>query len=97
MNRTLLDKVRAMIKKAGMLKQYWGETIIHAANLHNRTASSTLKMRTPHGALLRKKPDNSYLRIFGCAAYTHLHKEIRHGKMGDRTVAGIYIGTQNEL
>ena len=43
MNRTLLNKTRAMLKCAGLSKSYWGEALLHATYIYNRTIANSLK------------------------------------------------------
>lgn len=91
MNRTLLNKTRSMLKCAGMSDGWWGEALLHATHLYNRTVTKVLKQRTPFEALLDAKPVNSNLRVFGCEVYVHVHKEQGRGKLGDRGKRGVLL------
>lgn len=48
LNRTLLEKVRAMLHAAGPPKNLWGEALKHAVWLKNRTSSKAIGGRTPY-------------------------------------------------
>ncbi|KAL0318336.1 UNVERIFIED_CONTAM: Retrovirus-related Pol polyprotein from transposon TNT 1-94 [Sesamum angustifolium] len=64
MNRTLLEKVRCMLISSGLPKSFWGEALITAAYLINRSPSVPLNGKIPELCL-------SSLRVFGCSAFVH--------------------------
>lgn len=78
MNRTLLDKVRALLKEAGMPDRFWGEAARHAAYLYNRSASRVLGMITPYESFFGKPPKIHNIRVFGIQAYSHIHRRIEN-------------------
>jgi hypothetical protein len=69
MNRTLMDKTRALLIQANLPKQLWGEAISAAIYLFNRTPNSTLSFKTPFELAFGKKPDISEIRIWGSLIY----------------------------
>lgn len=71
MNRTLLDKVGYMMLKFGLLKVLWGEAYITIAYIVNRTPSSALEGKTLAEKWSGKLLNYSYLKVFGCIAYSH--------------------------
>ncbi|KAL2505571.1 Reverse transcriptase Ty1/copia-type domain-containing protein [Abeliophyllum distichum] len=52
-------------------KVLWGETVMTASYIGNRTPLSAIDGKTPKQQWPRKFPDYSHLRTFGCAAYSH--------------------------
>lgn len=94
MNRILLDKVTAMLKEADLPNAYWGEAMCHAAYLYNRTTSVTMKGRTPHECLFGTPPSLKNLKIFECAAYTHIHKTNKRSEVNDHSEQGIFLGIE---
>ena len=48
MNRTILDKVRCMMFSSGVRKVLWGEVVMTAVYIINRTPTSALDGRTPY-------------------------------------------------
>lgn len=66
-----------MIKVAKMREGFWGEALNHAVFLHNRTVTRTLQKLTANEPLLGFIPDNSRIKIFGCAAYDNLYMVTR--------------------
>jgi transposase InsO family protein len=43
MNRTLTEKARAIVHSAGLNKRFWGEAVLTAAYLVNRSPSKAIK------------------------------------------------------
>ena len=90
LNRTLLEKVRAMLQDAGVNKILWGEALICANYVRNRSPVSGLST-TPLEMFSGYKPDVSHLRVFGCTAFAHVPKKLR-SKLDAVAVKGIMVG-----
>jgi transposase InsO family protein len=71
LNRTLLERIRALTHASGLPKSLWGEALRHAAWLKNRTATCALDGKTPFEALYGRPPDLSTLRIWGSQVWVH--------------------------
>jgi transposase InsO family protein len=71
LNRTLLERVRALTHTSGLPKSLWGEALRHAAWLKNRTATRALDGKTPYEAVYGQSPDLSDLRRWGCTTWVH--------------------------
>ena len=97
MNRTLLNKTRALLKGASMAKGYWGEALRHATYVFNRTSTKSLQGKSPHEVLWGDVPDNSQLRVFGCRANVFVHQEQKRGKLGDRSELGVLLAHRNGM
>lgn len=92
MNRTLLEKSRAMIQDAGLPKSMWGEAVLTAAYVTNRSPTAALKeKKTPFEAWYRKKPNIDKMRVFGSVAHTWIPKEKRT-KLDPRSEKNILVG-----
>lgn len=89
MNRTLVEKTRALLTDAQMNKSFWGEAVRTAAYLTNRSPTDTVQ-RTPFENWTSKKPDLSRLQIFGCNAYTRNLTHLK--KLDDRCRKCIFVG-----
>jgi transposase InsO family protein len=92
MNRTLMDKTRAMLLDGNVDKKLWSEAIGAAAYVINRSPTNALKgNKTPAELWYGEKPDVRKLRVFGCDAYRFIPKEKR-GKLDARSEKLIMVG-----
>ncbi|RLU16796.1 hypothetical protein DMN91_010864 [Ooceraea biroi] len=89
LNRTLLDKARAMIFDSGLQKEMWGEAIRAAVYILNTTPTESLKV-TPYQLWNGEKPDLSNCRVFGCEAFA---KELGNlKKLDERSKQFTFVG-----
>jgi hypothetical protein len=66
LNRTILEKVHAMLHASGLPRNLWGEAVKHAVWLKNRTSTcSLLGNVTPYELAFEMRPDMSGLHTFG--------------------------------
>ena len=94
LNRTLVEATRAMLLDAKLPKSFWAEAISTAVYLRNRSTTSTVKGMTPHQAWFGQKPGVKHLRVFGCAAYTHIPRDER-GKLDSKSKKCSLLGYGN--
>ena len=88
MNRTLLDKVRAMLATSGVSKEFWAEALHTTTYLVNRSPSTAIEFKTPMEMWTGAKPNLSNLKSFGCSAFAH-HRD---SKLGVRALRCIFLG-----
>jgi hypothetical protein len=95
-NRTLVEMARCMLHHSGLDYAFWGEAIMTAAYLRNRSPTAALggKM-TPWEVFTSQKPDLSHLRTFGCVAYAHIPQQQRH-KLEQKALKCIMVGYSTE-
>ncbi|GIL57455.1 hypothetical protein Vafri_12688 [Volvox africanus] len=93
LNRTLLEKTRAMLAESGLPQKLWGEAMATANRLRNISPIVGAKV-TPYEAFTGTKPDVGYLRTFGCAAYAHVPKEKRN-KLQPVSRKGVLVGYES--
>ena len=68
---------------------YWGEAVVTAVYILNRSPTKALDGMTLYEACHEQKPAFSHLRVFGCLAFA---KELGHiGKLDDRSTPGVFI------
>jgi hypothetical protein len=92
LNRTLVSTARAMLADARLPPELWGEAVITASYIRNRTPIGLGGM-TPEEAYSGKKPSVSHLRAWGCVAYAHLAAEQRDGdKLAPNAVRTALVG-----
>lgn len=89
LNRTLMDKARALIFESNLDKTMWGEAIRVAAYLINRTPTETVKT-TPYEMWNNKKPNLKNLQIFGTNAYAKKLGYLK--KLDERSEKLFFIG-----
>jgi hypothetical protein len=89
-NRTLLERARAMLLESQLPKEFWAAAVRVAAVLHNYTPAADQKL-TPHELFHGAPPDTTRLRVFGCKAYAMIPKEKRK-KFDARAEQGVFIG-----
>lgn len=93
-NRTLLDKARSMVEESNLPKSFWSEALLTANYVTNRSPTRALKSDrncTPAELWFGSKPNVSKLRVFGCAAFSHIPKSKRR-KMDARSKKCIMVG-----
>lgn len=91
LNRTILDRARAMVHDAGVTKRLWGEAVQAAVYVINRSPTAALQKKTPYEMWYGHKPDVSKLRIWGSKAYSFIPKEKRT-KLDARSEACYFVG-----
>ena len=65
-----------MISHSGLSSKYWGEAVVAAAYVRNRTTTRAIN-RTPYEKWYGRKPDVTNLKVFGCIAYAHIPDVLR--------------------
>jgi hypothetical protein len=91
LNRALLQKAIPMLEASGLEHRYWGEAIVHANYVRNRSPVLD-KPATPYEALFKQTPDVSNLVTFGCRAYHNVPKFLRKNKLDTPAERAIMIG-----
>lgn len=95
MNRTIIEKVRCMLRMSNLPKSFWGETVGTAVYLINRAPSVPLEFDIPERVWFGKDPSYSHLRVFGCKAFMHVPKEHRL-KLDFKTSPCVFVGYGDE-
>ncbi|XP_045452164.1 uncharacterized protein LOC123661222 [Melitaea cinxia] len=91
LNRVLLDKVRCMLSESGLCQRYWGEAVMTAIYLKNRSPTTALAGRMPEEVWTGSKVDLSHLRVFGCIAYCLIPSQKRR-KLDAKGKLVIFVG-----
>ncbi|CDO71000.1 hypothetical protein BN946_scf184844.g4 [Trametes cinnabarina] len=89
LNRTLVEHARALLFDAHLPKFLWGEAVLHACWLRNRTSGKNTPGTTPHEVATGEKPDLSNLPRFGAKCWI-LQQNI--GKLDPKLKPGRWIG-----
>lgn len=91
LNRTLMEKVSCMLRGAGLCGRYWGEAVMTAIYLKNRSPTAALSGRTPEEVWTGCKPDLGHLHVFGCIAYS-LVPEQKRRKLDPKSKLYLFVG-----
>lgn len=91
LNRTLFEKVRCMLQHSGLGKRFWGEAVMTALYLKNRSPTSALSGQIPEEVWSGSKIDLSHLRVFGCTAFS-LVPEHKRDKLDAKGKEFIFVG-----
>ena len=68
-NQTVLGMVRSMLKAMRMPGWFWGEAVLTAIFILNRSPTRSLEGITPYEAWYGSKPPVHFFRTFGCVAH----------------------------
>ena len=77
LNRTLCERAKAMIAEAKLSRSFWGEALLTANFITNRSPTVAIDRKTPYEVWFGTKPDVSGFRVFGCKAYALIPPEKR--------------------
>ena len=92
LNRTLVERARAMLIAKSLPKFLWAEAIAYATYLKNRSPTRALKEPiTPEEAFFGQKPDVSVIQEFGTNCWVLIPDEQR-GKLDAKSAKRIFIG-----
>lgn len=67
-HRHVLEVARALKFQSCLPKSYWGDCVLAAAYIINRTPSSVLQYASPYQVLFKQVPDYDEMKAFGCLA-----------------------------
>jgi hypothetical protein len=91
LNRMLIERIRAMLLDARLPLSLWGEAVVAACHVRNRSPISETRAGTPWGLFVDAAPDVSHLRVFGCKVCCHVPREVRT-KLDYVSYSGVFVG-----
>ncbi|GJV43943.1 retrovirus-related pol polyprotein from transposon TNT 1-94 [Tanacetum coccineum] len=91
LNRTLVEAARTMLIFSKSPMFLWAEAVATACYTQNRSLIHTRHNKTPYELVHDKKPDLTFLRVFGALCYPTNDSEDL-GKMQATTDFGIFVG-----
>lgn len=91
-NRTLMEKVRAVLYESKLEKYFWAEAAYYVAYTLNRTITTCLENDyTPAEIFPQKEQNYSKLRVFGCIAHRHIPDACRT-KLDKKSEVCAFVG-----
>jgi transposase InsO family protein len=90
LNRTIMERVRAMLVESNLDQALWAEAAQTAAYIRNRSPTAAGD-KTPYELFFGTRPDVSGMRAFGCTAYVHVPKGQRT-KLDAVSLKGVFVG-----
>uniref|UniRef100_A0A2N9J1S8 Integrase catalytic domain-containing protein n=1 Tax=Fagus sylvatica TaxID=28930 RepID=A0A2N9J1S8_FAGSY len=90
-NRTIVEKVRCMLRMAKLPKSFWAEAVQTAWYLINRSPSVPLDFDIPERVWTGEDASYAHLKVFGCKTFAHVPKEQRL-KLDDKATPCIFVG-----
>ncbi|KAH9753523.1 hypothetical protein KPL71_015101 [Citrus sinensis] len=91
MNRTLTERIRAMLRTVGLPNSFWAEATKTACYIVNRSPSTTIGLKTAMEMWAGKPVDYSYLYAFGCLVYVMYNAQERT-KLYPKSRRCIFLG-----
>lgn len=76
-NRTVVERIRALLISGRLDLRFWAEAAIHAVRTLNVVPKPVLGNISPHEALYKSAPNLSNFRVFGCRAYMPINPAAR--------------------
>jgi hypothetical protein len=86
-----MDMARIMLKEYKSSNQFWAEAVNTACYAINRLYLHQILKKTSYELLTRKKPNDSYFRVFGSKCFIVVKKG-RNSKFGPKVVEGVLLG-----
>ncbi|KAL0395161.1 UNVERIFIED_CONTAM: Retrovirus-related Pol polyprotein from transposon RE2 [Sesamum latifolium] len=90
-HKHLLAVARALLFQASLPERFWGDCVLTATYIINRTPSHILNWVTPYELLFRKPPKCDHLKVFGCLCYAK-NTDPRKTKFSPRASKCVFMG-----
>ena len=91
MNKTLTERIRAMLRTAGLPNLFWVEATKTACYIVNRLPSTTIGLKIAMEMWTRKPANYFYLHAFGCLMYVMYNTQERT-KLDPKSKRCIFLG-----
>ena len=90
-HKHILSVARALRFQAKLPIYFWGECVLAAAHLINRTQTPLLQNKTPFEILFNKPPSFDAIRTFGCLCFAH-NQQTHGDKFASRSRKCVFVG-----
>jgi hypothetical protein len=92
-NRTIVERIRALLHSTGLPRTLWGEAARHVVWLINWTSTKAVEGMTPYEAAFGRKPDLSEVREWGERVWVRVEGG---NKLGKRVREGRWMGMDEQ-
>ena len=92
-NRTIVERIHALLHASGLPKFLWGEAARHVVWLMNRTSTKAVDGMTPYEAAFRRKPNLKDVREWGEKVWVRVEGG---DKLGGRVREGRWMGIDEQ-
>ncbi|KAI3781572.1 hypothetical protein L2E82_11589 [Cichorium intybus] len=92
-HRHLMNVARSLLFQSALPLNLWGETILTATFLINRTPTSVLNGKSPYEMIYGVEPNFNFLRVFGCLCFATKLNNL--DKFAPRSEKCVLIGFSN--
>ena len=89
-----LNVACALLFQGHLPVSFWGECILGAVYLINRTPSALLKNKTSLEILCGQEPKIEHLHVFGCLCFAH-NQRSKGDKFASRSLRCVFISYHN--
>jgi hypothetical protein len=90
-NRTIVEKVRCMLRMTKLPKSFWVEAVQTTCYLINWSPLVPLDFDIPERVWTREDASYAHLKVFGCKTFAHMPKKQRL-KLDDKATPCIFVG-----
>jgi hypothetical protein len=90
-NQTVMGMARSMLKAMKMPGWFWGEAVVTAVYVLNRSPTQSVEGRTPYEVWHGSKLSVHHFRTFGCVAHVKQGSK-RLSKLEDHSTPMVFIG-----
>nr|GMC82663.1 Retrovirus-related Pol polyprotein from transposon TNT 1-94 [Ipomoea batatas] len=90
-HKHILNVARALRFQANLPIYFWGEYVLAATHLINRTPTPLLDNKTPYEILFGSPPSYNTIRVFGCLCFAH-NQKAKGDKFASKSRKCIFVG-----
>ena len=91
-NRSLVELARTMLNDMDLPKYFWADAVNTACHVMNRVLIRPILKKTPYELFNGRKPNISYLHVFGCKCFVLNNGKENLGKFDAKADEGIFLG-----
>jgi hypothetical protein len=93
-NKIIIGPANSMLHASNAPKFLWPYAVKAATYITNLLPNKGTHEpgKTPYELWYGFKPSVAHLRVWGCLAYIHVHKDVRSGKLDKRAIPVIFVG-----